>query len=300
MKKTVLTLILCIMALNAGAQKVVYSMPDGSKKKYFSEEIDICFTKPDPQKPVKDNPSRGQAESALGGVTSFLPTAVNMGFKWIDGMLAKRVAKFKAEHTRFQSNIFTDAAGMPDFTFRRTVILGNNEETALEIKFKKKVVDSNENHFVYYVDGVTMNYASAKVKEGDRIDLTISISPIIYLPPDGEKMQGEQRMLEVTPITIHSVGGDDKSCLCLSEGLKYRTNILILPQKAFLLGMTVSVVESNPRVIKAERDLVNWNTYRDDVKTGLIEPTVKILVEGARSSSERSTQNSVPGNPEKK
>ncbi len=260
------------MAFNLHAQQVTYNAKDGHRHKYFSEEFDLCF-----EKTVK---MEGAGTVAL--MSAFVPAAIKAGFQWADSLISRNAKKYKAEYPYFRSHLDAANGKIPGFTFRRNIRLGNEWKPALEISFKADTVDGFENAIVYYVDSITLNYADAKVKKGDRLDYTITLSPVIFMPD--EKQQAE-KTLTIAPFTIHSVGAGVNKY----EPQKHRTQIVVLPKKAWLLGMSISVAETNPRGVKAEKLLENWNTYSDEIKTGVVDPLGAIWLTNMKQANDEET-----------
>ncbi len=254
---------------------VAYKLPEGSKHKYKAEEVDIEFISPG------KNESGGGA--FIGAISSIAPTVVKMGFQLADSLIARREKSFTREYMRFQSNLDAGRQGViPDFDFIRTVEIDGAKHTALEISFRTRDIsnfDSLTNVFTYYVEKIALNYTSARVKKDDRVDYTITLEPVFYLPGDKK-----QTVMEIAPLTIRSVGGglneyDD-------DRLRYRTEVLMIPRDACFLGLTVTVVESNPRVVNIKKFRESWDKYKTDAESKVVGPLVDRFMSDLKKSAE--------------
>uniref|UniRef100_S0DFQ2 Uncharacterized protein n=1 Tax=termite gut metagenome TaxID=433724 RepID=S0DFQ2_9ZZZZ len=284
MRTILLTLILSIAACGLQAQKVVYRLSDGTRHKYVAEETDIIFS--------KRESDEGAVSGSVEVLSSLIPTAVKMGFRLADSMFARQARRYKAEYVRFQSNLYAGDRGYApkSITFRRKILFDNESDdygTALEIKFKKRAIEDLDGAIVYYIDTIVLNYSSAKVLKGDRLDYTITLEPVTYSNKDKE-----QKRLKIAPIIIRSVkdGCSGYATEGTDEDLRYRTEIFMIPEDTYLLGMTINVTESNPRVVGIEKLRNIWNAYGNDAKTGIVDPLGRHAAEARVKFNETTAQ----------
>ena len=275
MRKLVLTLILGVMCINAGAQIKVY---DGNGKKTYclGEDFDIVDMRPSevtiPSTPPPPDTNRGgidalattPAATAVKLAATLLPSIVNAGFTLIDSLVARNVRQYEAERTLSKSYLEAGGRTMPDFTIKRVVSEKDKDgketlTTALSIGLKAEFVH-NLNAAVYYVDNMSVNRTTAKLKKGDRPNYAIEL---VF-----EFLEGDKRkpvVVSAEPINIYSVElGVPKECF--QAECKYRTNFVILPKDAFLAKVSVKIIETNPRKISAQKVADNWNAHENNAK----------------------------------
>lgn len=238
------------MCINLRSQNIVYDSK-GDKKTFKSEDIDILFTG------SKVNfPEKGQ--EFAGALLAILPVIVDMGFQLTTDILEKRAKKFSAEYSKQKSYMEAGDRLVPNFTFVRTVVLYKDKDTvdALSIEILADSVPKMEG-FVYYINSITLKNSSAKAVRSSKVfDYTLEIKPTLLIG-------GEKKVIELSPIAISSV----KFGKNVYPKLKHRTDIIVKPADAFMTEISLKIVESNPRKVRAEKILSVWNTYKDNAKT---------------------------------
>lgn len=271
------------MFTNLQAQINVYNK-QGEKITCVAEDIDIVFQDkcnvsiPQTQKSEGKSDDKLESATAVAAVLSAaIPALVNASYKFADSLIAKNIRQYEAKYEHSQSYLGAGGKKIPDFTVERCVWQkGYSEkgETALKFVFKADTIPNLSNTMVYYIDSIEQKYTKVRIKENDRPDYSIVIT-LSFLKNDGTITS-----FNLNPITIRSskftspkFGPTD-----VSKDKKYRTDIFVLPTDAFLTKVSVQIIETNPRKISAEKVLAIWNTYKDDVKTGITTPIVEQTV----------------------
>jgi hypothetical protein len=248
MKRIILVLIFSVMLIDLMSQNYVYDFK-GSKRSFKSEDVDIEFTDSSPT--VKFSGEAGKEMAS--GVIAMLPTIVNMGFQLATNILEKRVKRFTAEYTKSKSFLNAGDGTIPNIRFVRTI----NSEEALSIKFIAHKLEKI-NGFVYYIEFINLKYSSAKATaRNNTFDYSIEIKPTFLI-------NNEKKVILISPVAVTSVHFATTNKY---PDLKHRTDIIPLPQGAFLTEISLKIVESNPVRVRAEKILSVWNTYKDSTKT---------------------------------
>lgn len=279
MKAFFFTSILIVMCFFTSAQKVVYN-PDGKAKDYQAEDLEINFHAGSGiQFPPKTGPELAPALLAL------LPTVVNVGMKLTTSALENRAKKFSCEYTKQKSNLDLGSGEVPHFDLIRTISFGGKPDAALLIKFKAQSLPNFKGGFVYYIESIDLNYAAAKVTSKHKtLDYTFEIKV-------GYFIDKEKKIQELAPITVTSVrfGKNDYT----ATHLKYRSDIIPLPEGTVLADVAIKVIESNPAKVKAEKILALWNNQKEEVKTIINNflPKEEKSEEGESGNEDESTGN---------
>jgi len=249
MKKLAFILILSTMSIYLFSQNMVYDS-EGTKKSFISEDIDILFANSE-----VTFPEEGKEFGSL--LIGILPTVVDIGFQITTNILENRAKKFSAEYSKHKSYLQAGERHVPNFTFIRTLVLDKNPIEALSINILADPVAKMEG-FVYYINSITLVNSSAKaVRRSKMFDYTIEIKPTLLLS------DGEKKVIELSPIAISSVKFGEN----LYPKLKHRTDIIAKPANAVMTEISLKIVETNPKKVRAEKILSVWNAYKDNAKT---------------------------------
>lgn len=249
-----LILILNVMTIGIMSQNFVYG-PTGEKKHFLREETEITFESPS----VKVEIPHKKGMELGAGLISSLPTLVNMGFQLTTGILEKRVKQYSCEFLKTQSYLNAGSQEIPKVIFvRKLFFVEGKSEEALKIVLTPYKIDKIQG-FIYFVESIDVHYSAARFRRKDScLDYSIEIKPAFFV-------NEEKKSVALSPITITSVrpGRND----IVLTGMEKRTDIIIMPNGAFLTEVSLKIVESNPEKIRAEKILSAWSSYRDSTAT---------------------------------
>ena len=274
------------MFSNVCAQIKVY---DKTGKKMFcvAEDLDIVEIKPsDVSIPTtvqdKKGGNRGLSIGVASLVADLIPTALKAGLQYVDSKLTDNVKKYEAEYSHSKSYLEAKERKMPDFSIKRSIWPKNNksEDGKLALKFDFKAFKIKKIHgaMIYYIDSYELHYTKAKIKKNDQPDYSI-VFDFVFLKEDGNMITQS-----ISPIKITSVNFGMKKNV--SKDQKYRTDFIILPADAFLVKISVKMIETNPRKISAEKALANWKAYGEYAKTGIDA----LATEGIKAINDRAEE----------
>lgn len=249
MKSLFVVLILNVMFISAMSQNYVYNSK-GNKKPFETEDIDLLFAKSS----IKFSPQEEQ-QTRLFPLIAIIPTVVDLVFQLTNSSLKNRVKKFTAEYSKQKSYLEAGDSVVPDFLFYRKI---NNKDQALEISFKAETISGlKPRGIIYYVDYIELNFSAAKsIISNGKFDYSIELKPTFLV-------SGEKRVQELPPIAISSV----KFGKTTFEKFKHRTNLILLPDGAVFVDLSVKIIESNPEKVRAEKILSIWNDNKESAKT---------------------------------
>ncbi|MCZ8198187.1 MAG: hypothetical protein O9267_11330 [Flavobacterium sp.] len=250
MKKIIFTAVLLLTITSLFSQKIAYSH-NGEKIEYKKEKIDLNLTKSG--KTIKR--VRTTEALALSSLISFLPTIVDEGFKLTTKLIENNIKKFTAEYSKTTS--FLDAASgeIPNIELNRTL---DDTNQALKIIIEPYLVNGTEN-FVYYVKDIALKNSAAKFKKGDLLDYSIEIHVMVL-------ENGAKKAIELKPIQVLSFAFE-KNPTFNQSNYEYRTEMITISENAMITDISVKVIETNSRKIKAEKIQSLYNDHKDTFKT---------------------------------
>jgi len=251
MKNLFLILTANIMLFNVQAQNKIYN--NSGNESFAKEEIEIYFEK----STIKFPQEKGTEMAA--SLIALLPTVVDVAFQLTTSSIEKNVKKFTAEYSKQKSYLDAGTDTVPNFKIKRTLELGDGTKdvNAVEISFKAKKIKGFSNGIVYYIEYIDLNYASAKTKGNkNNLDYSIEIKPTFLV-------NGEKKVQELSPITVSSVEFNKN----VFDTLKHRTDIIPLPEGGKFTELSLKIVETNPKKVRAEKILSFWNDNKESAKT---------------------------------
>lgn len=248
MKKIHLILSLICFCLSTQAQYKVYDT-NNEKQKFRTSEALLILTESDLKIVSKQS---GKAFGKLTITPATIGTQLlGLGFKIGADFFEGRAKKFTAEYSAQSSYLQAGNKTFPDITFTRKV----DNQNALTILFKAKPIDSLS-AYCYCIESIDLGFSKAKTtNKSKRFDYVIELQPIFLV-------EGKKHTSELNPITINSVGFGET----IYNDCKYRSGIIVFPQKGFFSEVAVKLTETNPVKANAEDVLAAYNKYKDDAK----------------------------------
>lgn len=271
MKKSLLTLTLCLMFFNLSAQKKVYSK-ENKKISYKTEKLSLNL--------IESTIEIPQKEGEEVGLAALIPTAVDLGFKITTSILEKRKEKFSGEYSTQNSYLEAGNKTIPDIEFKRMI----DDKLALRILLKAKQIEKVDG-YVYYIEEIELNYSKAKTTNKSRLfDYTLEIKPTFFV-------SGEKKAQELNPLSINSI----KFGKTTFEEAEHRTSIIPLPKDGMFSEISVKVVETNPAKVRAEKILEIYNNYKEEAKT-IVNNFIKTENSSDSETEENADPNETEGN----
>lgn len=77
-------------------------------------------------------------------------------------------------------------------------------------------------------------------------------------------VNGELKVIDLAPIVISAQPFEELKSF---EEKKHRSDIIMLPKGGFITQISIKVVETNPKKVRAEKIASLWNDYKDEAKT---------------------------------
>ncbi|UUF13119.1 MULTISPECIES: hypothetical protein [Flavobacterium] len=251
MKKNIAALLLLASTLlnPVLAQKKFYTS-DHEKKDFTSEEINLDF------KSGRVKLKRPQSATFLAAA---IPLVLDFGFKATTKMLEKNIKKFTAEYSKYNSCLQL-YENPPVIRFSRNISFEDQaDQPALIIELvPKQSSDTLLSNYIYYeISELELNYSAAKsTKKFPTFDYTIELK-LDYVD------NKERKSLELKPIVVSSVAYKQTP-----PNLKNaRTELIEMPDKTYILGASIKIVETNPGKVRAEKILSAWNDNKEGART---------------------------------
>lgn len=246
------------------------------KKQINGESISLKMevTGNSPEYVVSKQETAGEITGKIVG------TAFDLGVNLLEKYLENREKSFSAEYVARGIVFDPLEKKVPNLNFEWRLTGGGLEnETALCLKFVPKVIgkkeidiedpaDSTKTKKVerfyplahYRLESFERNASKARiVKNWELLDYTIQIK-LRFIEFEAGQFKGEKEV-ELGPVTLKKKGFGSSTDDALGT-----TKWFVLPNNAYLVGADMTITETNPRRIRAEKVLQAWKDHNSKAK----------------------------------
>lgn len=272
MKHLIMPLFFALPIFSIG-QNVVYK-ENGQKQKNVKETVELRLT-PSSVPIDKNNPFDAVRANKINtlGLAPALEIAkeiFSFAYKIGTDILEARVKKFSGEYEKENSFIDCESGKMPQIQFIRELKGEKSSYNGLDFTLTPHRLNEL-NYFYYSVSEFKLLASKAKsTKRSSVFDYSIELQ-LTYI------QDTVATTVTLPLIQLHSVGYNVDP-FNSNDPLRFRTDLIPIPENAYVVKAGVKVTETNPQKVNAQRFLDIWNKAPDKYKEsvdGLIAIVLK-------------------------
>ncbi len=250
----------------ANSQNTVYKK-GGAKEKNIKESVRLKLSASDvsiKESDTSDFPveSIGIREASTGVALDVVKEIFSLGYKITSNILKARIQKFGGEYEKENSFIECGTGKLPTVQFTREIDNGKSKYNGLDFSMTPHKVDGL-NYFYYTISDFKLLASKAKsTRKSSVFDYSIQLH-LTYVKDT------TANQITLPLIQLHSIGYGDE--IVNQNNLKeFRTDLIPIPEGAYIVKVGVKIVETNPQKVDAQRFLDLWNEapekYKDDIQ----------------------------------
>jgi hypothetical protein len=238
-----------------------YYLADGSPVPVSGEKSELVFgekAKKNPNWPQPDRP----AIAPLALIASLGPALFSLGYKITTNQLEKKAKRYTKEYT-FRNSYIGKPEDIPSFEIKQAYKeKGKKDPTeAFKISFMPEVAGSGKT-FYYYIEDFSAKRSGAKYDKNFFNSWLIEVAVNYY--DSKEKKSQISAAIQVPFIKIPLDGENNPKYKI--NGHEFRTDNFPIGPNTFTTEVSVKLIESNAKKVKAEDISTMVSTTKDEAR----------------------------------